>query len=148
MRILGEQAKVSSDEIRRGRISHNQFQDVVEASKTLENLKLYIDDTPAISVSQLRTRARRLLRSHGRLDMIVVDYIQLMQPGAGAPPGKPRAGGLGNHARPQDRCQGAQPADSGRCPKLLPRGGAKGGQAPAPCGPARIRLHRAGTPMW
>ena len=86
MRILGEQAKVSSDEIRRGRISHNQFQDVVEASKMLENLKLYIDDTPAISVSQLRTRARRLLRSHGRLDMIVVDYIQLMQPGAGRRP--------------------------------------------------------------
>ena len=86
LRILGEQAQVSSDEIRRGRISHDQFQEVLDASKTLENLKLFIDDTPAIGVSQLRTRARRLLRSQGRLDLIVVDYIQLMQPGAGRRP--------------------------------------------------------------
>ena len=86
LRILGEQAKVSSDEVRRGRISQTQFDAVLQASRELENLKLYIDDTPAISVSQLRTRARRLLRSHGRLDLIVVDYIQLMQPGAGRRP--------------------------------------------------------------
>ncbi|MYE59513.1 MAG: replicative DNA helicase [Alphaproteobacteria bacterium] len=86
LRILGEQAKVSSDEIRRGRINQAQFDDVLRASRTLETLKLFIDDTPAITVSQLRTRARRLLRTQDRLDLIVVDYIQLMQPGAGRRP--------------------------------------------------------------
>ena len=86
LRILAEQAEVSSDEIRRGRISQADFDSVFRASQTLENLTLFIDDTPAITVSQLRTRARRLLRSHGRLDLIVVDYIQLMQPGAGRRP--------------------------------------------------------------
>ena len=86
LRILSEQAQVSSDEIRRGRISQAEFDAVFRASQDLEDLKLFIDDTPAISVSQLRTRARRLLRSQGRLDLIVVDYIQLMQPGAGRRP--------------------------------------------------------------
>ncbi len=86
LRILAEQAQVSSDEIRRGRITQAQFDSVLLASRELEAIKLYIDDTPAISVSQLRTRARRLLRSQGRLDLIVVDYIQLMQPGAGRRP--------------------------------------------------------------
>ncbi len=86
LRILGEQAKVASDEIRRGRINHAQFEEVLQASQALETLKLFIDDTPAISVSQLRTRARRLLRTQSRLDLLVVDYIQLMQPGAGRRP--------------------------------------------------------------
>ena len=86
LRILGEQARVPSDQVRRGVIDSNQFQAVLEASRELEHLKLYIDDTPAIGVSQLRTRARRLLRSQGRLDLIVVDYIQLMRPGAGRRP--------------------------------------------------------------
>ncbi len=86
LRILSEQAQVSSDEIRRGRISQAEFDAVFRASQELEHLKLFIDDTPAISVSQLRTRARRLLRSQGRLDLVVVDYIQLMQPGAGRRP--------------------------------------------------------------
>ncbi len=86
LRLLGEQAKVSSDQIRRGSIDQNQFDAVLRASQQLESLKLYIDDTPAITISQLRTRARRLLRSHGRLDLIVVDYIQLMRPAAGRRP--------------------------------------------------------------
>ncbi len=86
LRILGEQARVSSDEVRRGRINQTQFDAVLQASRELEALQLFIDDTPAITVSQLRTRARRLLRTHGRLDMIVVDYIQLMRPGAGSRP--------------------------------------------------------------
>lgn len=86
LRILGEQAGVPSDQVRRGVIDNSQFQAVLDASRELEHLKLYIDDTPAIGVSQLRTRARRLLRSQGRLDLIVVDYIQLMQPGAGRRP--------------------------------------------------------------
>jgi len=86
LRLLGEQAKVSSDQIRRGSIDQTQFDAVLRASQQLEGLKLHINDTPAITISQLRTQARRLLRSQGRLDLIVVDYIQLMRPGAGRRP--------------------------------------------------------------
>ena len=84
LRILGEQSRVSSDRIRRGSINQDDFDLVVQASRRLQSLKLFIDDTPAISVSQLRTRARRLLRTEGRLDLIVVDYLQLMRPPSGA----------------------------------------------------------------
>ena len=84
LRILGEQSKVSSDRIRRGSINQDDFDLVVQASRRLQSLKLFIDDTPAIGVSQLRTRARRLLRTEGRLDLIVVDYLQLMRPPSGS----------------------------------------------------------------
>ena len=84
LRILGEQAAVPSDEIRRGVIDQAQFEKVLTASNELNTLGLFIDDTPAITVANLRTRARRLLRTHGHLDLIIVDYLQLMQSPAGA----------------------------------------------------------------
>lgn len=80
LRIIGETSKVPSDRIRRGKIDQQDFDKVFEAAEELSRLKLFIDDTPAISVSALRTRARRLLRTERRLDLIVVDYLQLMQP--------------------------------------------------------------------
>lgn len=80
LRIIGERSKVPSDRIRRGKIDQQDFDKVFEAAEELSRLKLFIDDTPAISVSALRTRARRLLRTERRLDLIVVDYLQLMQP--------------------------------------------------------------------
>ena len=83
LRILGEQAEVPSDLIRRGQIDQSQFERVFAASQRLNNLNLFIDDTPAISVANLRTRARRLMRTHGNLDLIIVDYLQLMQASAG-----------------------------------------------------------------
>ena len=82
LRILGEQSEVPSDQIRRGQIDQQQFERVFAVSQKLNNLTLFIDDTAAISVANLRTRARRLMRTHGHLDLIVVDYLQLMQ---GAP---------------------------------------------------------------
>jgi replicative DNA helicase len=84
LRILGEQSEVPSDQIRRGQIDQQQFERVFTASQRLNNLTLFIDDTPAISVANMRTRARRLLRTHGHLDLIVVDYLQLMQGSAGS----------------------------------------------------------------
>jgi replicative DNA helicase len=80
LRILAEASEVQSDHIRRGQIEQHDFDKVFEASEKLSRLKLFIDDTPAISVTALRTRARRLLRTEKRLDLIVVDYLQLMQP--------------------------------------------------------------------
>ena len=77
-RILAEQARIRSNDIRRGRISDEQFDKFLETSKNISELPLYIDETPAISIAALSNRARRIKRLFG-LDMIVVDYIQLMR---------------------------------------------------------------------
>ncbi len=77
-RIISEQARISSDFIRRGRITDDQFDKFIETSKDIADLPLYIDETPAISVAALSNRARRIKRLHG-LDLILVDYIQLMR---------------------------------------------------------------------
>ncbi|HIP79449.1 MAG TPA: replicative DNA helicase, partial [Kiloniellaceae bacterium] len=82
-RILSERTGVRSDSMRRGDIRDEDFDKVFEASRELFELPLFVDDTPALSVSQMRTRARRLKRQHG-LSLVVVDYLQLMQP----PPNK------------------------------------------------------------
>ena len=76
-RILAEQSRIKSNDIRRGRISEEQFDKFIETSKNINDLPLFIDETPAISIAALSNRARRIKRIHG-LDMVVVDYIQLM----------------------------------------------------------------------
>ncbi len=77
-RILSEQARIGSNDIRRGRISDEQFDQFLETSKNISELPLFIDETPAISIAAVSNRARRIKRLHG-LEMIVVDYIQLMK---------------------------------------------------------------------
>ena len=77
-RIISEQAKIGSNDIRRGRISDEQFDRFLETSKNISELPLFIDETPAISIAAMSNRARRIKRLHG-LDLIVVDYIQLMK---------------------------------------------------------------------
>jgi replicative DNA helicase len=76
-RILAEQSRIKSNDIRRGKISDEQFDKFIETSKNISDLPLYIDETPAISIAAMSNRARRIKRLFG-LDMIVVDYIQLM----------------------------------------------------------------------
>tara|TARA_B100000674_G_scaffold313432_1_gene260574 strand:- start:636 stop:2051 length:1416 start_codon:yes stop_codon:yes gene_type:complete len=77
-RILAEQSRIKSNDIRRGKISEEQFDKFIETSKDISELPLYIDETPAISVAALSNRARRIKRLYG-LDLIVIDYIQLMR---------------------------------------------------------------------
>ena len=77
-RILAEQSRIKSNDIRRGKISEEQFDKFIEISKNISELPLYIDETPAISIAALSNRARRIKRLYG-LDMVVVDYIQLMK---------------------------------------------------------------------
>ncbi|MDC0396153.1 replicative DNA helicase [Candidatus Pelagibacter sp.] len=76
-RILAEQSRIKSNDIRRGKISDEQFDKFIETSKNIAELPLYIDETPAISIAAMSNRARRIKRLFG-LDMIIVDYIQLM----------------------------------------------------------------------
>jgi replicative DNA helicase len=78
-RILSEAAEVPSEQIRRGDMTETEFRRFVEAAKKLESCPLYIDDTPALPISALAARARRLKRQHG-LDVLIVDYLQLVRP--------------------------------------------------------------------
>ncbi|MBN3867143.1 replicative DNA helicase [Gluconobacter kondonii] len=84
-RILSGEAEVSGEKIRRGDIGQKEFDRFVRVARELQRLPLYIDDTPAISLSAMRTRCRRLARTQG-LSLVVVDYLQLMRPAIGTKP--------------------------------------------------------------
>jgi replicative DNA helicase len=77
-RILSDMAEIEGDRIRRGEVTKEEFRRFAEASARLSQFPLYIDDTPALSISAVRTRARRLKRKHG-LDLLIVDYLQLLR---------------------------------------------------------------------
>jgi replicative DNA helicase len=77
-RILAETSQVPSEKIRKGEVKDTEFRRFVEASQTLASIPFYIDDTPALSIAQVRTRSRRLKRQHG-LGLIVIDYLQLLR---------------------------------------------------------------------
>ncbi|NDC56594.1 MAG: replicative DNA helicase [Alphaproteobacteria bacterium] len=78
-RLLGEYSEVPSDKIRRGDIRGDDFGRFLEVSNFMASIPFYIDDTPALSISGLRTRARRMKRTVPDLGLIVVDYLQLLQ---------------------------------------------------------------------
>ncbi|MCB9973104.1 MAG: replicative DNA helicase [Rhodospirillales bacterium] len=77
-RLLAERSGISSAEIRKGTVKKHELQQFIEASHELSQIPLYIDDTPALSIGAVRTRARRLKRQHG-CDLIIVDYLQLLR---------------------------------------------------------------------
>ncbi|SMX36110.1 replicative DNA helicase [Maliponia aquimaris] len=77
-RILAEASEISSHKIRQGDMDEGEFRRFVQAAKDLEACPLFIDDTPALPISQVAARARRLKRTHG-LDLLIVDYLQLLR---------------------------------------------------------------------
>jgi replicative DNA helicase len=77
-RILSEQTRIQSNDIRRGKATEEQLNRYIEASRNIYDIPLFIDETPAITISALSNRARRMKRLFG-LSLIVVDYIQLMR---------------------------------------------------------------------
>jgi len=77
-RILSEQSRIRSNDIRRGKVSEKEFEQFIETSKNISELPLYIDETPAITIAAISNRSRRIKRLYG-LELIVVDYIQLMK---------------------------------------------------------------------
>jgi replicative DNA helicase len=77
-RILSEQTRIQSNDIRRGKATEEQLNRYIEASRDIYDIPLFIDETPAITISALSNRARRMKRLFG-LSLIVVDYIQLMR---------------------------------------------------------------------
>ena len=77
-RVLAEQSGISGEALRMGKISRADFQNLSRAARDLQELPLFIDDTPGLTIAALRTRARRLKRRHD-IGFIVVDYLQLLQ---------------------------------------------------------------------
>ncbi|MCH8685674.1 replicative DNA helicase [Pedomonas mirosovicensis] len=90
-RILAEESGISGELLRMGKINEQQFLRLARAAQELEDLPLYIDDTPGLTIAALRTRARRMKRQKG-IGLIVVDYLQLLQ-------GSAKAGGDGNRVQ-------------------------------------------------
>src|ERR1044072_3653620 len=76
-RITSEQTEIPSFRIRRGEMDPSDFDRIAQMAREMETIPLYIDETGVISISQLTARARRLKRQRG-LDLVVVDYIQLL----------------------------------------------------------------------
>jgi replicative DNA helicase len=77
-RIISEQTEIASYRIRRGEIDPGDFDRLATAAREMETIPLYIDETGGLSIAQLAARARRLKRQRG-LDLLVIDYIQLLQ---------------------------------------------------------------------
>jgi len=77
-RILSEQSRIRSNDIRRGKVTEKEFEKFIDTSKNIFELPLYIDETPAITISAISNRSRRIKRLFG-LNLIVIDYIQLMK---------------------------------------------------------------------
>ena len=81
LRLLSSVTKIDSFKLRSGFLGEMDFPKIAGAMETLSRAKIFIDDTASISVMELRTKARRLKMEHG-LDLLIVDYLQLMQPGS------------------------------------------------------------------
>ena len=77
-RLLCDLAEIPGDKIRRGDFGAEEFRSLAEAANRLAQIPLYIDDTPAQSITAVRTRARRMKRKHG-LELLIIDYLQLLQ---------------------------------------------------------------------
>ena len=78
MRMLASHSRVDSHRLRTGFITHEDKEKLTFATESLMQARLFIDDTPGISVTEMRSKARRLKQQEGRLDLVIVDYLQLM----------------------------------------------------------------------
>lgn len=84
MRMMSSLGRIDQNKIRTGKLTDEDWPRLTATFHLLENKPLYIDDTPALSPIELRSRARRLAREQKKLDLIIIDYLQLMQvPGRG-----------------------------------------------------------------
>jgi replicative DNA helicase len=81
-RLLCARSFVDSHKLRTGFLTRDDMQKVVRAMEELAQAPIFIDDSPALSISEMRAKARRLKQSQGRLDLLVVDYLQLMSGGS------------------------------------------------------------------
>jgi replicative DNA helicase len=79
MRMLSSQARIDSKRLRLGRLVDRDWPRLAQAADQLSKAKIFIDDSGALTVMDMRARCRRLMAQEKKLDLIVVDYLQLMQ---------------------------------------------------------------------
>ncbi len=79
MRMMSSLGRIDQNKIRTGKLDDDEWPRLTSAINLLAETKLFIDDTPALTTTEVRSRARRLTREHGQLGLIVLDYLQLMQ---------------------------------------------------------------------
>jgi replicative DNA helicase len=79
LRLLSSHGRIDQHNIRTGQLEDQDWPRITSGICLLSETKMFIDDTPALSPSEVRTRARRVAREHGQLGLIVIDYLQLMQ---------------------------------------------------------------------
>ncbi len=79
MRLLTSEAKIDSNRLRTGFISPEDWQNATDAAGALNDMPIFIDDTPNISVMDVRAKARKLYQKHGELGVVIIDYLQLMK---------------------------------------------------------------------
>jgi replicative DNA helicase len=82
LRLLCSKARVDSHKMRTGSLWKDDMDKVIRAMEQLAHAPIFIDDTPGIAISEMRAKARRLHQSQGRLDLLIVDYMQLMSGGS------------------------------------------------------------------
>ncbi len=147
-RLLAAEARINVKRLTRGLLSKSvdtrqeasDWQRLAEAADRLAEAPLWIDDTAGISILELRGKCRRMMMEHG-LDLVVVDYLQLMSSGVRGR--EPHPGGVGDLPRPQGGGQAAQRA-AARALAALAQPGAARRPAPPALRPARVGLDRAG----
>lgn len=79
MRMISSLGRINQQAVRTGKLEDDDWPRVTSAVSLLQQAKLFIDDTPALTPGELRARCRRLMKEHGQLGLVVVDYLQLMQ---------------------------------------------------------------------
>jgi replicative DNA helicase len=98
VRIVGSMGRIDQSRLRTGKLSDEEWPRLSDAVEQLRTVSLFIDETPGLTVSELRASARRLSRRCGKLGLIVVDYLQLMSGSSGGD-GDNRATELGEISR-------------------------------------------------
>ncbi len=81
LRLLSSMGRVDQHRVRTGKLTEDDWPRIATAVKIFADVPMFIDDSPALSPTEVRARARRLMREHGQLGLIVLDYLQLMQTG-------------------------------------------------------------------
>jgi len=79
MRMMSSLGRIDQHKIRTGKLDDDEWPRLTSAINLLADTQLFIDDTPALTTTEVRSRARRLMREHGQLGLVVLDYLQLMQ---------------------------------------------------------------------
>jgi replicative DNA helicase len=78
-RFLSQDAGIDSSYLQQGKITSQQWEPLIQSISRLSELSVYIDDSPVITVNSIRSKVKRIVAEHGRIGMVAIDYLQLME---------------------------------------------------------------------